>query len=179
MRSMFVRALLGLVLLSALTAQAVTRQVNGASVAATPPVRPIAINKAILAVANGDTIQIAAGTYAGTIANFSKPLTFIGSGSGTSGTVITKAMTYTGTGPLSLSNLRIQGGGTNFKIGGTGNFSGLTLTNAAFIGNGTVDRAMTRLTRRQPPPPRDGRDRTLSVMARIGACSGLVPMPPD
>ncbi|HEV7239254.1 MAG TPA: DUF1565 domain-containing protein [Thermoanaerobaculia bacterium] len=44
------------------------------------------INKAILVAANGDTIQIAAGTYSGTIAAFSKSLTFIGAGSSTNGT---------------------------------------------------------------------------------------------
>jgi RHS repeat-associated protein len=135
---MFVRALLAVVVLSAAAAQAATRQVNGAAGCSDTTGTPYCtINKAILAAANGDTIQIASGAYAGTIANFSKPLTFAGAGSGTSGTVITKPMTYTGTGPLSLSSLRLQGGGTNFKIGGTGNFSGLTLTDAAFIGNGT------------------------------------------
>jgi hypothetical protein len=94
------------------------------------------INAAILAASAGDTIQIAAGTYGGTIASFSKSITFVGAGSGTTGTVITKAVTYTGVGPLSVSNLRVSGGGTNFKVSGTGNFSGLTLSGAAFVGNG-------------------------------------------
>ncbi|MEA2343434.1 MAG: hypothetical protein QOF63_1603, partial [Thermoanaerobaculia bacterium] len=120
------------------TAWCATRNVSGAAGCSDTAGNPYCtINAAILAATAGDTIQIAAGTYAGTIASFSKPLTFIGAGSSTSGTVITKAMTYTGAGPLSLSTLRISGGGTNFKVAGTGAFSGLTLTGAAFVGNGT------------------------------------------
>jgi RHS repeat-associated protein len=94
------------------------------------------INAAIAAAAAGDTIQIAAGTYATNIASFSKPLHFAGAGPSPSGTVITKSMTYTGAGPLSLTSLRIQGGGSNLKINGTGPFSGLTVSDAAFVGNG-------------------------------------------
>jgi RHS repeat-associated protein len=92
------------------------------------------INKAILAAAPNDTIQIAAGTYGGTIASFSKPLTFIGAGPDS--TIIAKSVTYAGTGPLAMASLRIQGGGSNLKISGTGDFSGLTVSDAEFIGNG-------------------------------------------
>jgi RHS repeat-associated protein/uncharacterized repeat protein (TIGR01451 family) len=114
-----------------------TRNVNNAAGCSDTSGSPYCtINAAILAAAPGDTIQIAAGTYAGTIASFSKPLTFVGAGSTTSGTVITKSVTYTGVGPLSVSNLRVSGGGTNFKVGGTGNFSGLTISGASFVGNG-------------------------------------------
>jgi uncharacterized repeat protein (TIGR01451 family) len=125
------------VLFLASPAMSATRNVSGAAGCSDTTGNPYCtINAAILAASAGDTIQIAAGTYAGTIASFSKSLTFIGAGSSTSGTVITKAVTYTGVGPLSLSNLRISGGGTNFKVSGTGNFSGLTLSGDTFVGNG-------------------------------------------
>ncbi|MDQ6802230.1 MAG: right-handed parallel beta-helix repeat-containing protein, partial [Acidobacteriota bacterium] len=97
------------------------------------------INAAIVAAASGDTIQIAAGTYAGNITAFSKSLTFIGAGSTTSGTVITKPVTYSGVGPLSISNVRISSANSNLKLNGTGNFSGLTLSDDVFVGNGNAD----------------------------------------
>jgi RHS repeat-associated protein/uncharacterized repeat protein (TIGR01451 family) len=136
--SVFVLVLAVSTLFFALPAWCTTRNVSSAAGCSDTTGNPYCtINAAILAASAGDTIQIAAGTYAGTIASFSKSLTFVGAGSSTSGTVITKAVTYTGVGPLSLSNLRISGGGTNFKVSGTGSFSGLTLSGAAFVGNGT------------------------------------------
>jgi RHS repeat-associated protein len=138
MRAFPVRLLSAAFLFLASSAHGATLLVNGAAGCSDTTGAPYCtINKAILAASPGDTIQIAAGTYAGTIAGFSKPLIFTGAGSGTSGTVITKSITYTGTGPLAFSSLRIVGGGTNLKVGGTGNFSGLTLTDAAFVGNGS------------------------------------------
>ncbi len=118
-------------------AECATRNVSGAAGCSDTTGTPYCtVNAAILAAATGDTIQIAAGTYGGAIASFSKSLTFVGAGSSTAGTVITKAITFTGAGPLTFSNLRVSGGGTNFKVSGTGNFSGLTLSGAAFVGNG-------------------------------------------
>jgi RHS repeat-associated protein/uncharacterized repeat protein (TIGR01451 family) len=136
--SVFVFALAVSTLFAALPVWCTTRNVSSAAGCSDSTGNPYCtINAAILAASAGDTIQIAAGTYTGTIASFSKSLTFVGAGSSTSGTVITKAVTYTGVGPLSLSNLRISGGGTNFKVSGTGSFAGLTLSGDAFVGNGS------------------------------------------
>jgi hypothetical protein len=139
---MTVRALFAAILFFAVTTQGATLEVNQASGCSdttgkgTSAKPYCTIDKAILAAANGDTIHIATGSYSGPTGHVSKPLTFIGSGFEASGTVITTPMTYTGAGPLSMSNLRMAFPSFQtpacLRISGLGNFSGLTLSEVSF-----------------------------------------------
>jgi hypothetical protein len=111
------------------SAQPTTRQVPGTYAT---------IALAIAAASDGDTIQIAAGTYTGNF-TLNKRLTIQGAGSGDdplTSTIINGTITIqSGASGATLTNFRVTGSGNGINIGQPISNLGLTLDNVSVVGN--------------------------------------------